>query len=188
MSTAMILAAPAGHHSAAQQPGGGRGGGGVDLGALPGGDQGLLGERADAQGGRQFGAVLQGHLLLRVVGVEAVLRPPAQTGAALPAHRTPVEDDEVADRDLGDALADRLHDPGGLMAEQEGELVVDPALAVVQVGVADAARLDLDDGLAGSGVGHDDGLDPDRLALAGRDHSAYALSHAGALPHIGQWV
>ena len=50
--------------------------------------------------------------------------------------------------DLGDALADRLDDAGGLVAEQERELVVDAALAVVQVGVADPAGLDLHHGLA----------------------------------------
>ena len=38
-------------------------------------------------------------------------------------------------------------DPGGLVAEQERELVVDAALAVVQVGVADPAGLHLHHGL-----------------------------------------
>ena len=46
------------------------------------------------------------------------------------------------------ARADRLDPAGGLVAEQERELVVDPALAVVQVGVADAAGLDLHHDLA----------------------------------------
>ncbi len=174
--------AEAGHHPAAEQAGGGRGGGGVDLGALSGGDQGLVGEGADAEGGRQFGAVLQGHPLLGIVGVEAVLRPSAPTGPALAADGTPVEDHEVAGGDLGDALAHRLDDPGGLVAEQERELVVDAALAVVQVGVADAAGLDLCHGFAGSGVGHQDRLDPDRLALAGRDHTAYSLGHGCCSP------
>ena len=66
-------------------------------------------------------------------------------GPALAAHRPPVEDDEVAGRDVGDVGADRLDDAGGLVAEQERELVVDAALAVVQVGVADPAGLDVDD-------------------------------------------
>ncbi len=48
------------------------------------------------------------------------------------------------------------HDAGSLVAEQEREVVVDAALAVVQVGVADAARLDVDERLAGAGVGHQD--------------------------------
>ena len=46
----------------------------VDLGALAGGDEGLLGEGADAEGGRQLGAVGERHLLGGVVGGEAVLR------------------------------------------------------------------------------------------------------------------
>ena len=39
------------------------------------------------------------------------------------------------------------------MAEQERELVVDAALPIVQVGVAHAARLHLDERLAGPGSG-----------------------------------
>ena len=39
------------------------------------------------------------------------------------------------------SVADRLDDARGLVAEQEREVVVDRALAVVQVGVAHAARL-----------------------------------------------
>ena len=63
------------------------------------------------------------------------------------------------------------------MAEEEGEVVVDPALAVVQVGVAHAAGLDCDERLTGTGVGHDDRLDRHRLALGPGDHSTYFLGH-----------
>ncbi len=73
--------------------------------------------------------------------------------------------------------SDRLDDPGRLVAEEEGEVVVDPALAVVQVGVADAARLDGDDRLARPGVGHDDRLHGDGRALRRGDHAAHFLSH-----------
>ncbi len=51
--------------------------------------------------------------------------------------------DEVAGRHVGDVGAHRLDHAGGLVAEQEREVVVDAALAVVQVGVAHAARLHL---------------------------------------------
>ena len=91
-----------------------------------------------------------------VVGVEAVLRAAALAGPALAAHRAPVQDDEVADLDVRDALADRLDGARGLVAEQERVLVVDPALAVGQVGVADAAGDDVDHHLAGPGIGDDD--------------------------------
>jgi hypothetical protein len=99
------------------------------------------------------------------VGVEAVPGLALQTCPTLPTDRAPVEDHEVPRRDLGDTLADGLDDPGGLVAEQERELVVDPALAVVQVGVADPAGLDLHDGLARTRVRHDDRLDRDRTTL-----------------------
>ena len=81
------------------------------------------------------------------------------------ADRAPVEDHEVAGRHLGDALTDGLDDAGGLVAEQEREVVVDATLAVVQVGVADAAGLDLHDRLTRARVGHQDGLDRDGRAL-----------------------
>jgi hypothetical protein len=55
-------------------------------------------------------------------------RPRVQARA--PAHRTPVQDHEVARRHLGHTLAHRLHDPGDLVPEHERELVVDLALAV----------------------------------------------------------
>ena len=69
--------------------------------------------------------------------------------------------------------------PGGLVAEQEREVVVDAALAVVQVGVADPARLDDDDGLTRPGIGDDDRLHRHGLALRSGDDSTNLLTHAG---------
>ena len=116
-----------------------------------------------------------------VVGGEAVpgLAPPA--AAALAAHGSPVEDHEVAGRHVGDVVADGLDQPGRLVAEEEGEVVVDPAFAVVEVGVADAAGLDLDERLARAGVGHEHRLDADRLALRPGHHSP-DLMHARRAP------
>ena len=62
-------------------------------------------------------------------------------------------------------LADGLDRAGGLVAEQERELVVDAALAVGQVGVADPACDDVDDDLARSGIGDDDIHHLDRFTL-----------------------
>ncbi len=80
--------------------------------------------------------------------------------------------------DVGDAIADRLDDAGRLVPEQEREVVVDPTLAVVEVGVAHPARLDGDDGLTRPGIGDHDRLDADRLALGAGDHSSYFLRHS----------
>src|SRR6185312_12275524 len=112
-----------------------------------------------------------------VVRGEAVPRLAAATGAAGAVDRAPVEDDVVARRDIGDAVTDRLDHPRGLVAEQERELVVDAALAVVQVGVAHAAGLHLHDGLAGTGIGDVDRLDGDGRTLAVRDDPADLLRH-----------
>ena len=108
---------------------------------------------------REFGAVLESHLLLGVVGAEAVPRASALTGTTLTADRAPVQDDVVAGSDVGDVRADRLDHTGSLVAEQEREVVVDATLAVVQIGMADPARLNLDDDLARPRIRDDDGFD-----------------------------
>ena len=117
----------------------------------------------------------QGHLLGGVVGGEAVPGLAARAGPTAAADGAPVEDHEVARRDVGDALAHRLHDPRRLVPEQEREVVVDPALPVVQVGVADAARLHPHHGLARAGVGHVDRHLLHRLALGHGDDSLHLL-------------
>ena len=173
--------AEAGHHATAEQPGDLGLGGRVDLGALAGGDQGLLGERADAESRREFGAVGKRHLLLGVVRVEAVPRAAAEAGAAVAADGPPVQYDEVAGLDVRDTLADRLHDPGRLVTEQEGKLIVDAALAIVQVGMADTARLDLHHRLPRTRIRDRDLLDRDRRTLTRRHHTTHRLTHPPTL-------
>ncbi len=154
-----------GHHSAAQQSGDCRVGGGIDFGALTRVHQRLVGERPDAQRRGQFGAVGQRHLLFGVEGVEAVGGPATLAGPALAAHGAPVQDHEVAGLDRSDARPYRFDGARGLVPEQERVFVVDAALAVVQVGVADAAGDHVDEGLAGAGVRYDDVDQLDGFAL-----------------------
>jgi hypothetical protein len=89
-----------------------------------------------------------------------------------------VEDHVVAGDDVRHALTDRFDQPCGLVAEKKRELVVDATLAVVQVGVADAARLNGNDGLTRPGIGDDNGLHRDRLAFRLGNDSADFLAHA----------
>jgi hypothetical protein len=63
------------------------------------------------------------------------------------------------------------------VAEQEREVVVDAALAVVEVGMAHPAGLDLDDRLARPGVGHHDRFHADRRALGASNNSLNMLRH-----------
>lgn len=122
-------------------------------------------------------AVGQGHLLLGVGGVEAVPRLALRAGAALTADRAPVQHHEVARLHLGDPFADGLHPSGGLVAEQERELVVDATFAVVQIGVADPAGLDRDDRFTGTGIRHNDVDHFHRSALAAGDDTFDGLGH-----------
>ena len=85
-------------------------------------------------------------------------------------------------RHRGHVRADRLDDTGRLVAEQEREVVVDAALAVVQVGVADPAGLHLDQRLAGPRVGDVDRGHLDRLTLA-PGHDCLHLMHGASQPH-----
>jgi hypothetical protein len=57
---------------------------------------------------------------------------------------------------VGDPGTDGLDDAGSLMSEQVGVVVADAAVAVREVGVADAAALDPHDDVVCAGVGDDD--------------------------------
>ena len=133
--------------------------GGSTLVACPAATSVLLGEGADPQRRRRGGAVGQRHLLRGVVGGEAVPRPAPPARPALPHTARQLSTTKSPGATSVTSGADRLDDAGGLVAEQEREVVVDGALAVVQVGVAHPARLHGHDRLAGPGVGDDDGLD-----------------------------
>src|SRR5665811_99735 len=100
---------------------------------------------------------------------------------ALTAHSAPVQDDEVARRDIGDTLAHRLDHTSGLMAQQERKLVADATLAVVHVRVADPARLDLDNGFTRTRIRHDDVDDLHRRTLGASDYSLDGAGHAALL-------
>src|SRR5205823_13107193 len=89
------------------------------------------------------------------------------------ARDRPAQDDAVAGRQTGDALAHRFHDAGALVTEDER----DREAGEVVIGMADARCLDGDEHLARVGVVHLDVLDrePTR-AIA--DNGAGRASHA----------
>ena len=64
------------------------------------------------------------------------------------------------------------------MTEQERELVVDPAVAVGQVGVAHPARLDAHDHLVRAGIRDGDVDELDGRTLAAGDDTLNLLWHA----------
>ena len=169
--------AEAGHDTTAEEASSGRVGIRVHLGALPLVDEGLLGEGTDAEGGGELRAVLEGHLLGGVESGEAVLRFTTLTGTALATHGAPVENDEVAGGDVGDAVTDGFYHSGGLVAEEEGERVFHVTLLVGEVGVAYAARLDLHDNVVRTRLGDANGGELYRLTLGGRNDCLY-LIHA----------
>ena len=77
---------------------------------------------------------------------------PAQAPGAGAARRAPADEDPVADPDVLDALAGCLDHARALVAEQDGQRMSPAAgLEEVQVGVANATRLDPDEHLAGTG-------------------------------------
>src|ERR1019366_9497762 len=106
----------------------------------------------------------------------AVLRA-APSPPPRPAPRPPVQDHEVTGPDLGDVLADRLDHARGLVPEQVREVRADAALAVMQVGMADAARLHGHQRLAGTGVRNDNGRDLYLGALAAGDDAPHLVCH-----------
>ena len=151
--------AVAGHHTAADERRGLAASGRINLHRLARVHETALRKCADAERRRQRRAVVEGHPLACVLAVEAVPGTSAQATPAGAAGRTPRDHHDVAGRNVGDAFADGLDDAGRLVAEQEGEVIADATLAVMQVGVADAAGLDPDERLVGTRVrnvnGHD---------------------------------
>ena len=85
--------------------------------------------------------------------------------------------------DGGHPVADRFHHPGGLMTQQVREVVADPALAVVQVGVAHPAGLHVDQRLPGPGIGHDDGGHLDRGTFSWGDDAPHLCCHPPIVPN-----
>src|SRR5699024_11328557 len=63
------------------------------------------------------------------------------------------------------------------MTEQEREVIADSALTVVEVGVADAARLHIDDDLSRPRIGDDDVGEFDWYSLAAGDDALDSLWH-----------
>ena len=110
---------------------------------------------------------------------------PFVAGPALTADGPPVEDDEVAGSHLADSGADGFDDAGGFVAEQERVVVVDAALAIVQVRMADPTGLDGDDRLAGTGIRDHDVDDLDGLTLGAGDDALDGLWHDGSLGRGG---
>ena len=170
--------AEAGHDATAEQPTAAASASGSTLVHWPAATS-VFGEGADAERRRQLGAVGEVIFWVALWVAKQYHGLPLVAGSAVPADRTPVEDDEVARRDVGDTLTHRLDDPRGLVAQEEGEVVVDAALAVVQVGVAHPARFDFDDRLTRTGIGDDDVNELDGAPLA---RAMTALTVCGISP------
>ena len=141
---------------------------------------------------RVYGDVIPGHqpdkrliVIKQPIGVTAAITPwnfPAamitrKAGPALAAHGPPVQHHVVAHLDVGDGLADLGDAAGGLMSEQEGELVVDAAVAVGEVRVAHPAGLDVDHYVGGAGVGDHDVHQLRRLLLRSGDDALHGPGH-----------
>ena len=63
------------------------------------------------------------------------------------------------------------------MAEEKRELVVDGAFSIVQIGMADAAGINLHHHLAGTRIGDVDKLNRDRLTLGSCYNRTYLQTH-----------
>ena len=101
---------------------------------------------------------------------------PQRAGVAPSARGRPVEDDPVAGRDMGDALADGDDGAGALVAEHAAGADPHRAVGQGQVGVADPGGGEPDPDLAGAGLGQVDLGDlqgrADGGQYSGTDHEA----------------
>ena len=129
-------------------------------------------------------------------GRHAVVRP-ARQGPHSPQDGRPREDHAVADGEAADVRADRLDDPGALVAEHHRPRPHPLALDDVQVGAADADGVDAHEHVARPGRREVDGAHDERGArrfeerrahphrlCPGRRQSAAAISADGAISQI----
>ncbi|SKZ68720.1 pyruvate-formate lyase [Mycobacteroides abscessus subsp. abscessus] len=79
---------------------------------------------------------------------------------------------------MSDIRTDRLDDARSLVPEEERILVVDAALFVGEIRMADTARLDIHDDVVGPGVGHHHVDEFRWRTLATRDDSLDRLRHS----------
>ena len=100
----------------------------------------------------------------------ALSRQPARALLALAARRVPPEQDAVADAEPVDVRADRLDRSGAFVAEQDRQRMP-PAVLLdyMEIGVADAARLDAHRELSRLGLVDDDLLERDSARCAQDD-------------------
>jgi hypothetical protein len=115
--------------------------------------------------------------LAGVAAVEAVPRPATEAGTALATGRSPRQDDKVAYGNVVYAVSDLFDNPGCFVSKQEGKVVRDRSLPVVQIGMTDAGCLHAYDHLALSGVWHDYRLEPYCLTFASCDYAPNFTRH-----------
>jgi hypothetical protein len=112
-------------------------------------------------------------LVLLVADGEAQVRPLVAAVNALAALRAEERDDVIARRHRRHVFADRLDDPGSLVAENRRRVAGGiGAGGRVQVGVADAARGEPHQNLTRAGIGEIDLGDVQRLAELLEDRGA----------------
>src|SRR5205823_673200 len=83
----------------------------------------------------------------------------ARAPRTAPARRAPAEHDPVPGRESFHLGPDGLDDPGALVPEHHRKPVPPAGLEQVQIGMADAARLEVDDHVLRPGLGDLDLLD-----------------------------
>ena len=166
----MVDGAVAGEDGAAEEGRVGEGDAVGDGEHTGGGYDRLLGERGDVQAGMEVRAV--GGAGVDVGGaVERVGAQPdlaERAGVATSAGRSPVEDDPVAGRDMGDPVADGHDRARALVTEDGGDGHAHGAVGQGEVGVADPGGGEPDADLAGAWVREVDVGDLQRSAHGGK--------------------
>jgi hypothetical protein len=132
------------------------------------------------------------HALRAVLGDDlAQVRLARHAVATRATRRDEAEHDAIAGRDVRDVGADRLDDPGALVAEDDRPVpLAELAVCVAQVGVADARSRDADEDFAALRRVELDVLDRHRPARVPehcrpRPHAARPRSGPSARPRCG---
>ena len=116
---------------------------------------------------------------------KAVPGPASPAGTTFSAHRAPIQHDEIAGLDRRDVRPDFVYYARGLVSEKKRKFVANAALAVVQIGVADTARLGADDDLTRPRIRHHYSYQRYWLPLGHRNDSLDLQCHRVLLVDFG---
>src|SRR5699024_1570223 len=114
----------------------------------------------------------------RVVSIETVLQLTLLASTAFATYGTPVQDNLVADGNIGHTFTNFRNHGGGFVTQQVRVVIAHATFNVRIVGVANTAGQHIYDDFTGTGIRDDDRFDGDRSVLGPNDSGLNFMRHS----------